>query len=103
MRNLIEEKEYEELSFTDDFMFGKVLQTHPDICKELIELILNVKIKDISFLDVQKSMKITSDGKGIRFDAYVEDDKNTVYDIEMQTTDKKISPNAVAIIRAWWI
>ena len=88
----MEAKDYEELSFTDDFMFGKVLQTHPDICRELIELILNVKIKVISFPDVQKSITITSDGKGIRFDAYVEDDRNTVYDVEMQATDNKNLP-----------
>jgi hypothetical protein len=30
--DIIEQKDYEELSFTDDFMFGKVLQTHPNIC-----------------------------------------------------------------------
>ena len=33
-------KRYEELTFTDDFMFCKVLQNNPDICKELTELIL---------------------------------------------------------------
>ena len=37
-------KRYEELTFTDDFMFCKVLQNNPDICKELAELILGKKI-----------------------------------------------------------
>ena len=52
-------KEYEELSFTDDFMF----------CKDII-----------------------SDGKGVRLDVYLEDDANTVFDIEMQTATKKNLP-----------
>ena len=35
---------------------------------------------------------MTYDGKGIRFDVYTEDEKNTVYDIEMQTTSQKDLP-----------
>ena len=31
-------KKYEELTFTDDFMFCKVMQNNPDLCKHLIEL-----------------------------------------------------------------
>ena len=36
---------YDKLKFTDDFMFGAVLTTHLDIYRELLELILNVKIR----------------------------------------------------------
>ena len=28
-------KKYEELTFTDDFMFCKVMQNNPDLCKHL--------------------------------------------------------------------
>lgn len=35
---------------------------------------------------------ITSDGKGIRLDVYLEDDENTVFDIEMQTTTSRNLP-----------
>ena len=37
-------KKFNELEFTDDFMFGKVLTTRPDLCKKLLELILGVEI-----------------------------------------------------------
>lgn len=37
-------KKYEELTFTDDFMFCKVMQNNPDLCKHLIELIIGKKI-----------------------------------------------------------
>ena len=32
-------KKYEELTFTDDFMFCKILELYPEICRELLELI----------------------------------------------------------------
>ena len=35
---------------------------------------------------------IKADGKGIRFDVYVEDDQMVVYDIEMQTTSNRNLP-----------
>ena len=28
-------KKYDELTFSDDFMFCKVLQSNPDLCREL--------------------------------------------------------------------
>ena len=82
-------KSYDELNFTDDFMFCKVLSTNSDICIGNIELILNIKVKSLRFVEPQKSIDMTADGRGIRLDIYVEDEYNTVYDIEMQTTDKK--------------
>lgn len=76
-------KKYEELKFTDDFMFSKVLQNNPGLCKEILELILDKKINRISAPEKQKTIDITADAKGVRFDIYVEDDRNTVYDVEM--------------------
>ena len=78
-------KKYEELTFTDDFMFCKVMQNNPDLCKHLIELIIGKKITIITYPDTQKAIEITADGKGIRMDVYVEGDEGTIYDIEMQT------------------
>lgn len=77
-------KRYEELTFTDDFMFCKVLQNNPDVCKELTELILGKKIGSFVEPEIQKAIEITADGHGVRFDVYFEDDENTIFDIEMQ-------------------
>lgn len=85
-------KEYDELKFTDDFLFCKVLENNEDLCRELLELILGKKIHRINYLAKQKVIDITSDGKGIRLDVYLEDDENTVFDIEMQTTTVKNLP-----------
>lgn len=82
-------KDYKDLKFTDDFIFCKILSTTPKLCKELIELILGIKIRDIKVSESQKAINQTYDGKGVRFDVYLEDNTNTVYDIEMQTTLQK--------------
>lgn len=84
--NMKEQKEYEALRFTDDFMFCKIMTTRLDICKEVLELILGIRIKEVKLTEAQKSINITAEGKGIRLDVYVDDENDTVYDIEMQTT-----------------
>ena len=85
-------KKYEELDFTDDFFFCKILVKNKQLCRELLEMILQIKIAKIVFLAEQKPIEVTADGKGIRLDVYVEDDAKTVYDIEMQPTMKKNLP-----------
>ena len=86
------QKQYKELTFTDDFMFGKVLVNNPEICRRLLEVLLEIRIKEISFPERQKAIEILSDGKGIRLDVYVDDENGTVYNIEMQTKIKKELP-----------
>lgn len=85
-------KEYNELDFTDDFMFCMILENNPDLCKELLELLLDIKIKKVELADSQKRIDLTYDGKGVRLDVYVNDSENTIYDIEMQTTKQKELP-----------
>ena len=91
-KQTILKKNYEELDFTDDFMFCKVLQNNENLCKELIELITGKKISRISFPEKQKTIEMTADNKGIRLDIYVEDDEHSVYDVEMQMTRKTNLP-----------
>ena len=79
-------KNYEELDFTDDFMFCKVLTNNPELCHELLELVIGKKVGKFTRLDKQKPIEITADGKGIRFDVYSEDEQDIVYDCEMQTS-----------------
>lgn len=79
-------KTYDELTFADDFMFCKILRNNPELCKELTELILGEEIGAIVAIAKQHPIEITADGHGVRFDIYMKDDRNTRYDIEMQTT-----------------
>lgn len=80
--------DYSELKFTDNFIFCKVLENNLDLCKELLELILEIKIKKVVLADKEKTLDVTPDGKSVRLDVYVEDAVGTVYDIEMQVTSK---------------
>ena len=58
-------KKYEDLTFTDDFMFCKVMTTNPELCHELLELILGKKVGAFTRLDQQKPIEMTADGKGL--------------------------------------
>jgi hypothetical protein len=57
-----------------------------------LENILNIKIRDIVYVDYEETIQMTAKSKGIRLDIYVEDDDNTVFNLEMQTTTYKELP-----------
>ena len=57
-----------------------------------MENILNIKIRDIVYVDYEETIQMTAKSKGIRLDIYVEDDDNTVFNLEMQTTTYKELP-----------
>ncbi|MCR5671340.1 MAG: PD-(D/E)XK nuclease family transposase [Butyrivibrio sp.] len=85
-------KEYEDLTFADNFMFCKVLSENESLCKEFVECIIGRKIGNIVKNDKEKAIEMTPDGRGVRLDVYFEDDETRIYDIEMQTTKKDSIP-----------
>ena len=85
------DKRFEELEFKDDFMFG-VIMRDPKYCKPFLETILGIKISHIEYPKSQEVIDLSSDAKSVRLDIYVEDGKDTVYNIEMQTTGNKGFP-----------
>ena len=77
-----------DATIQNNFVFGKTLETHPDLCRRLLELILNVEIKEISYPEREKTINLRSDSKGIRLDVYVEEKgTNRSFDIEMQVSN----------------
>ena len=81
-------KPIEELTIMNDFLFGVVMRQE-QYCKPLLEYILKVKIQKIVYINEQESLEAgVPNAKSIRLDVYVEDGEGTVYDIEVQTTDK---------------
>ena len=80
-------KTYKELSFTDDFLFCNIMQNNPDICKELVELLLDRKVGKVAYSETQKSIDLALEQKGVRLDVYFEDNLSTAYNIEMQTSN----------------
>ena len=86
-------KKYEDLEFTDNFMFVKIMYNNPDLCQELLELILGRKISKIVFKDYEKTIEIRPDSKGIRLDVYTMDEEQRVYDIDMQVDNYENLPH----------
>ena len=85
-------KAYKDLTFTDDYMFCRILENDPEICRRLLELILDKDISRVELVDAQHSLSITSDIHSVRFDVYLNDEEGTVFDIEMQTVNKMEIP-----------
>ena len=83
-------KPFEELAFSDDFMFFKVMQDD-GICKELIERLLKIKIDHIERPVLQKEIRPYYRSKGIKLDVYLKDSLN-IYDVEMQNVTKEALP-----------
>ena len=78
-------KPFEKLTIQDDYLFKRIM-FEKDICIRFLEALLQVKIRDIKYIGVEQGLKETYLGKGIRLDVYVEDDNNTIYNIEMQVS-----------------
>ena len=79
-------QKWERLTLADNFIFCKVLEDNPEVCKHLIEILLNLKIDRIEKPAAEKSLKTDFISHGIRFDVYVKDGNGRSFDIEIQTT-----------------
>ena len=77
-------KPVEELTFTDDFMFGTVMK-NKGICKGVLERLLHIKVGKIEYPSLQKTIAPFYESKGIRLDVYVSDPER-IFDIEIQTS-----------------
>ncbi len=66
-------EKWEDLTLANNFIFCKVMEENPDICKELLEMLLNIKIEKLEQPSAEKSLKIDYHSRGIRFDVYVRD------------------------------
>lgn len=89
MQNI--DKTIKELNLEDDFLFAKVM-SNQEICRKVLEKILNIPIKEIVMPATQRTIDLLLEGKGIRLDVYVNDNKGTVHNVEMQRGKKKELP-----------
>lgn len=62
------------------------------LSKNVLEIILGVEIERVVIIEKEKQIDHTPDGRSIRLDIYVRDEKCTVYNIEMQVENKKDIP-----------
>ena len=76
-------KKFEDLTFADHYIFEKVLHENQDICKELLERLLKIKIDHIEYPEIEKTISPYYETKGVRLDVYLKD-TDKVFDIELQ-------------------
>ena len=84
------QKKWESLTFTDDFIFSRVMHDE-NICRQVVELILGVRIGKISYLSAQDEHKTDPDSMRIIMDVFLRDE-NRIITVEMQTGHKTELP-----------
>ena len=80
------EQKWKNATIANNFIFYKVMQNNQDVCKELLEILLQIKIDHI-VMHTEETIEIDYDKKGIRLDVYAEG-ADKAFDLEMQSTDK---------------
>ena len=85
-------KKWNEASLSNNFIFCKVMSENLDLCKEFLEMLLNIKIESISLAQPETTLNVDFFAKGIRLDVFVKDDTDRIFDIEMQVIGNDYLP-----------
>lgn len=79
-------KKFVELGFSDAFLFAAIMED-AETCRQMLERILEFPIKSVH-VHTESMILINPEYRGIRMDVHADDLAGTVYDVEMQTTNK---------------
>ena len=86
------EEKWQNATLANNFIFYKIMRHNPDVCKELLEILLEFKIERIEMAQ-EEEINVDFDSKGVRLDVYAKDaDGLKVYNIELQATNTKELP-----------
>ena len=91
MITIPEEQRWENLKISNDFMFAKVMR-NPELCKGILERLLEVMIDHIEYPEEQKVIDIAKDSKSVYLDVYLKDEKVVIYNVEIQITHSRHLP-----------
>jgi predicted transposase/invertase (TIGR01784 family) len=83
---------WKKLPLSDNLIFCDVMERNPDVCKELLEMLLDIEIDRIEKPSAEKSIQTDPESKSVRMDVYVKDGTGRTFDVEMQTTHKTNLP-----------
>ncbi len=90
-KTLTPEEKWESLTLANNFIFCKVMESNPELCKHLLEMLLHIKIDRLETPQSERTMQESIDSKGVRFDVYTKDN-DRIFDIEIQCVNKKNLP-----------
>lgn len=79
-------KSFQELEFKDAFLFALTMEDE-DICRGVLERTLGISVKKVTVRS-EKTLLINPEYRGVRMDVYADDEAGTVFDVEMQTTNR---------------
>ena len=83
--NLTPEEKWKRATIANNFIFYKVMHKNKDICKELLKILLEIKIDHIE-MKQEEEVQIDYGKKGIRMDVYAVGAEKA-FDLEIQATD----------------
>ena len=63
-----EPQKYEDLFFTDDFLFCKIMENDEHICRRVIEILLGIEVERIEYTGKQETLSVDFEPRGIRLD-----------------------------------
>lgn len=84
-------QKWETATFATNFIFCKIMESEPELCKHLLELLLHIEIDHLEPPQAERTFKESIDSKSVRFDVYTKD-STKIFDIEIQTVNKKNLP-----------
>ena len=88
----ISKEKWESLTLGNGFIFSKVMLNEA-LCKRVIQAVTDLPPIDyIEYIEAEKTIDIRVDSKSVRLDVYVQDEKGTVFNIELQAVDTKELP-----------
>lgn len=88
--NLTPEEKWERMTIANNYIFYYVMRNNPDICKEVIERLLQIEIDHIEMAQ-EETVNVNIESKSIRMDVYVKN-STQAFDLEMQANDTKELP-----------
>lgn len=72
-----------DLKFSDWPMFDRVMETNPDICRRVLEVILGISVDAVENITSEMAISPHLGARGVRFDVVV-NAGDSVYDVELQ-------------------
>lgn len=75
------------LKFSDWPMFDRVMETNPDICRRVLEVVLGISVEEVVSVTSEQSITPHLGSHGVRLDVVVGAGES-VYDVELQCYDR---------------
>lgn len=76
--------------FSDRYVFAKVMQDNPDLCREVIEVALGLRIGGVKAIEVE-STGAAIDRRSVRYDVFL-DSEEAAFEVEMQSYSQRGLP-----------